>query len=104
MNRGEVWWVDLPPPVGRRPVLILTRAAAVAVRNQVVVAQVTTTRHGLACEVELTRADGMPQDCVINCDVLLTVEKRRFLGRITALSSNRMAEVHAALQFALELP
>lgn len=21
MNRGEVWWADLPPPMGRRPVL-----------------------------------------------------------------------------------
>jgi mRNA interferase MazF len=104
MNRGEVWWVDLPSPVGRRPVLILTRDAAVAVRNQVVVAQVTTTRHGLACEVELTRADGMPQDCVVNCDVLLAVEKRRFRRRITALSAARLPQVYDALRFALELP
>jgi mRNA interferase MazF len=60
MNRSEVWWADLPPPLGRRPVLILTRSAAVAVRDQVVVAQVTTTVHQLPCEVPLTRADGMP--------------------------------------------
>ena len=51
MDRGEVWWADLPPPVGRRPVLIVTRSAAVAVRNQVVVAQVTRTAHGMPCEV-----------------------------------------------------
>lgn len=39
MDRGEVWWADLPSPVGRRPVLIVTRSAAVAVRDQVVVAR-----------------------------------------------------------------
>jgi mRNA interferase MazF len=104
MNRGEVWWVDLPPPVGRRPALILTRSAAVAARNQLIVAQVTTTRHGLACEVALEKGDGMPQRCVVNCDVLLTVEKRRFQRRITTLSAARVAEVHDALRFALELP
>jgi len=54
MDRGEVWWADLPLPVGRRPVLIVTRSAAVGVRNQVVVAQVTRTAHGLPCEVALT--------------------------------------------------
>ena len=73
MNRAEVWWVELPPPVGRRPVLILTRPEAVNSRNQVVVAQVTRTVHGVACEVPLTPADGMPLACVVNCDVLLPI-------------------------------
>jgi mRNA interferase MazF len=75
MQRGEVWWADLPAPVGRRPVLILTRNAAVTARNQVVVAQVTRTRHSVASEVVLSQKDGMPADSVVNCDVLLTVPK-----------------------------
>lgn len=57
MQRGEVWWADLPAPVDRRPILILTRTAAVAARNQVVVAQITRTRHGVASEVVLTHID-----------------------------------------------
>jgi mRNA interferase MazF len=73
MDRSEIWWADLPPPIGRRPVLILTRSAAVAIRNQVVIAQVTTTAHNIPAEVALARADGMPRDCVVNCDVLMTV-------------------------------
>ena len=104
MDRGDIWWADLPPPVGRRPVLILTRSAAVAVRNQIVVAQVTRTIHGIAAEVPLTTADGMPRDCVINCDVLVTVPKLRLVRRMTRLSSAKMNEVHHALRFALELP
>lgn len=35
MRRGEVWWADLPAPVGRRPVLLLSRDRAYAVRNAI---------------------------------------------------------------------
>ncbi len=72
-------------------------------RNQLVVAQVTRTVRGLASEVRLTTADGMPQDCVVNCDVLLTVEKHLFQHYITPPSASRTAEVEAALKFALGL-
>jgi len=104
MDRAEVWWADLPQPLGRRPVLILTRSAAVKARSQVVVAQVTKTVHNLPSEVRLSRADGMPQDCVVNCDVLLTVPKARLARRITTLAPARMGEIHQALRFALDLP
>jgi mRNA interferase MazF len=104
MDRSEVWWADLPQPLGRRPVLILTRSSAVAKRNQVVVAQVTRTIHRVASEVALSQADGMPQPCVVNCDVLLTVPKDRLVRRVTKLSASRMDEVHQAIRFAIELP
>ena len=104
MDRGEVWWAELAPSVGRRPVLILTRSGAVPVRNQVVVAQITRTVHGIASEVPLARGDGMLMDCVVNCDVLLTVDKSRFVRRITARSPRKLDDVHAALRFALQLP
>ena len=38
MKRGEVWWANLPKPVGRRPVVLLSRNAAYAVRASVTVA------------------------------------------------------------------
>ncbi|MFM9963782.1 MAG: type II toxin-antitoxin system PemK/MazF family toxin [Planctomycetaceae bacterium] len=103
MTRGEIWWAELEQPIGRRPILILTRAAAVSARNQVVVAQITRTAHKLASEVPLTSADGMPKACVVNCDVLVTVSKKQFRNRITTLSSAKMAAVEQALKFALEL-
>lgn len=104
MDRGEVWWADLPQPVGRRPVLILTRSAAVAKRSQVVVAQITRTVHHVDSEVALTQAEGMPRSCVVNCDVLLTVPKDRLVRRVTTLSAEKMNQVQRALAFALELP
>lgn len=104
MDRSEIWWADLSHPRGRRPVLILTRSAAVAVRDQVVVAMVTRTTRGIAAEVPLKRADGMPRDCLVNCDVLLTLPKTHLARRITRLTPAKMDEVHQALRFALELP
>ena len=103
MQRGEVWWADLPAPVGRRPVLILTRDPVVNVRGQLVVAQITRTVHNIAAEAPLTARDGLPQDCVVNCDVLMTVPKNRLQRRITQLNSARMEEVANALRFALEI-
>ena len=103
MKRGEIWWAELAPPVGRRPVVILTRDTAVGVRNQLVVAQVTRSIHHLPVEVSLDRCDGMPKVCVINCDVLLTVPKSHFISHIVRLSPQKMLELEAALKHALEL-
>ena len=104
MDRGEVWWADLPQPVGRRPVLILTRSSAVAKRNQVDAAQITRTVHHLASEVPLSQSDGMPRASVVNCDVLLTIPKTRLVRQVTRLSPAKMDEVHRAIRFALDLP
>lgn len=51
MQRGEVWGADLPAPVSRRPVLLLSRNRAYTVRNAVTVAFVTTTIRNIPVEV-----------------------------------------------------
>jgi mRNA interferase MazF len=58
MKRGEVWWADLPAPIGRRPVLLLSRDRAYAVRTAITVAFITTTVRNIPVEVKLTIADG----------------------------------------------
>jgi mRNA-degrading endonuclease toxin of MazEF toxin-antitoxin module len=104
MDRAEVWLADLPAPYGLRPVLILSRSSAVRSRNQVVVAAITRTVHGVASEVSLTHAQGMKYECVVNCDTLLTIPKALLSRRITKLAGAKMDAVHKALRFALELP
>jgi mRNA interferase MazF len=52
----------------------------------------------------LSRANGMPRDCVVNCDALLTVPKNRSTGRITRLAPQKMNEVQLALKFAMQIP
>jgi len=83
VRRGEVWWADLPPPIGRRPVLLLSRDRAYTVRNAVTVAFLITTRRNIPVEVPLSSAaDGVPKDCVVNLDVINTIPKSAIASRI----------------------
>lgn len=104
MRRAEVWWADLPPPIRRRPVLLLSRDRAYSVRANVTFALITRTARNLPTEVSLGRADGMPGECVVNADDILTAPKSLLLDRITTLSPQKMTEVETAIKFALALP
>jgi mRNA interferase MazF len=103
MQKGEVWWAELPIPVGRRPVLLLSRDEAYAVRNAVTVAEITTTIRNIPVEVLLDLKDGMPQKCVVNLDTLATIRKDLLKTRITVLKEEKMNQVNAAVKFALAL-
>jgi len=103
MQRGEIWWADFPKPLGRRPVLLLSRNRAIQVRTNVIVAQVTTTIRDLPVEIPLGSAEGLPKRCVANCDVLMTVPKRVLAARAGLLSPEKLSAVRSALSFALGL-
>ena len=101
MRRGEVRWYKFPQPNKRRPVVILTRDSALEFLGEVTVAPITTTIRGIPTEVSLTKADGMPRDCVINLDHIQTVSQGRIGPLITKLSAEKMFPLRAALLFAL---
>ena len=103
MRRGEVRWANLPGPVGRRPVLLLSRNAAYRVRTSVTVAAITRTIRRIPVEVMLEQSDGMPAQCVVNLDDILTIPKALLEERITGLSGEKMALVNRAITFALAL-
>ena len=101
MKRGEVWWADLDPPVGRRPVVLLTRDEACRTRNQVTIGPVTTRVRGIPVEVELDREDGLPRVCVVNLDTIATIPKDRLDECIAQLRPEKMQAVDDAIRFAL---
>ena len=103
MRRGEIWWAELEPPAGRRPVVLLSRDEAYNVRLLVIVAPVTTRIRHIPSEVPLGIDDGMPQDCVANLDTITTIPKDCLQSRLTVLSTKRLKEVGAAIHFALGL-
>ena len=103
MKRGEVWWANLPPPLGRRPVVLLTRDSAYAVRLSVTVVPVTRRVRGLLAEVLLGPADGLPRPCVANADNINTIPKDSLQEYITTLSAAKLEAVEAAIRFALGL-
>lgn len=104
MIHGDIWWANLPQPSGRRPVLILTRTAALQHRQNVTVAPITRTLRNIPSEVKLTPADGVKVDCAVSLDELLTIRKVLLDKHIVRLSPGRMGAVYRALCFALQLP
>ena len=103
MRRGEVWWAELPDPAGRRPVVLLSRNEAYAVRELVTVAPISARVRGIPSEVPLGRADGLPKACAANLDTITTIPKQILTKRIAALEPGKMAAVERAVRFALGL-
>lgn len=104
MRKGEVWWADLPLPLGRRPVVLLSRDEAYAVRNAVTVAEVTSTIRGIPVEVNLGPEDGLPKKCVVNLDTIVTMRKELLIERITVLRNEKIEQINAAIKFPLSIP
>jgi len=103
MRRGEVWWAEQPDPIGRRPVILLSRDEAYEVRNAVTIAQVTTAIRNIPVEVLLDEKDGLPQKCAVNLDTITTIRKAILTKRICSLSSEKMGQIDKAIKFALAL-
>lgn len=101
MRQYEIRWADLPEPIGRRPVLLLTRTPAYAYLNKVVVAEVTRTVRGIPQEVRLGRPEGLRHASVVNLDNLHTVPTACLGNRAGLLSRPREREVKRALGYAL---
>ena len=101
MRRGEIWWAELELPIGRRPVVLLSRNEAYNVRSLVIVAPVTTRIRHIPSEVALGIDDGMPQDCVANLDTITTIPKDCLQSRLTVLSTQKLKEIESAIRFAL---
>ena len=100
MIQGDVCWHTFKEPNKRRPVLILTRNAAIASLASVTVAQITTSIRNLDSVVWLEESDGMYEVCAINLDNIQTVPKNKIGKVITHLSEERMQEVFEAIRFA----
>ena len=90
-------------PAGKRPVLVLSMDKAIGVRESVTVAQVTQTIRNIPTEVRLGLSDGLPKQCVVNTDVVLTLPKTAFIARICSLSARKLSAVSDAVKFAMDL-
>ena len=99
--RGEVWWCELPQ-VGRRPVVVLSRDAAIPRLRRTLIGPCTTVVRGLASEVVLEPdTDPIPRRSAINLDSVESVSVGVLAQRIGRLSDNRMRQVCAALEVAV---
>jgi mRNA interferase MazF len=103
MKRGEIRWYKFLPPDKKRPVLILTRDSVLEYLGEITIAPITTTVRNIPSEVFLSKTNGLPQDCAVNCDHLQTVSKAKIGPLITSLSPSKMISVGRAIRFALDI-
>lgn len=112
MQRGEIWWADLPTPVAsepgyRRPVLVIQSDDFNRSRIRTVIVAVMTSNLRLAEAPGnvLVRADetGLPQDSVVNVSQIITVDKSFLIEQVSQVSDHVMLLVEEGLRVVLGL-
>ena len=101
-RRGELWWCELPD-VGRRPVVVLSRDAAIPRLRRTLVAPCTTTIRGLPSEVVLEPGeDPIGRRSAVNLDAVESVSTAVLVDRLGTLGDARMRDICAALEVAID--
>ena len=112
INRGDVWWADLPEPTGsspgyRRPVVIIQSDVFNQTSlNTSIIALVSTN-----LELEKMRGNvllkkhqsGLPKDSVINVTQVFTLDKSLLHEFVETLSERKMEQVDEGLRLVLSL-
>jgi len=100
--RGEVWWCELPE-IGRRPVVVLSRDAAIPRLRRALIGPCTTTVRGIPTEVVLEPPeDPIPLVSVVNLDSVESVSVGTLVERLGRLGDARMHQICAALEIAVD--
>jgi len=100
--RGDVWWCELPE-IGRRPVVVLSRDAAIPRLRRALIGPCTTTIRGIPTEVPLEPPDDpIPLASVVNLDALESVSIGTLVERVGRLGDDRMHEICEALEIAVD--
>lgn len=99
--RGEVWWCELAE-VSRRPVVVLSRDAAIPRLRRALIGPCTTTIRGIPSEVVLDPGeDPIPRRSAVNLDSVESVSVGVLVERLGRLSDDRMREICDALAVAV---
>ena len=99
---GELWWCEMAE-IGRRPVVVLSRDAAIPRLGRTLVAPCTTTIRGLASEVVLEPgSDPIPRRSAVNLDSIESVSVAVLIDRLGRLADTRMRAICAALEVAVD--
>jgi mRNA interferase MazF len=96
-----VWWGEAPDTKGR-PFLVVSRDAANAVMQRVLVAPVSRRVRGVPSELPLGRDEGLPVESVASFDNLRPFPKAMLVRRLGALGPDRRHEICAVAAATLD--
>jgi mRNA interferase MazF len=112
MYRGEIWWANLPAPIGsepgyRRPVLIIQDDTFNQSRISTIIVAIITSNTQLAQSpgnvLLPSQATGLPKDSVANVSQILTVDKTFLVERVGVLPESLQEEIDEGLRAVLYL-
>jgi mRNA interferase MazF len=112
IQRGEIWWADIPAPRRsepgyRRPVLVVQADSFNRSRIQTAIVAVMTSNVELAGApgnvLVPARSAGLPKDSVVNVSQLLTVDRSFLIEHAGTLPPRLQRFVDAGLQRVLQL-
>jgi mRNA interferase MazF len=112
MCRGEIWWANLPDPVGsepgyRRPVLVIQDDTFNQSRISTVIVVIITSNIQLAeapGNVLVPRGvSGLSRDSVVNVSQIFTIDKTFLAERIGSLPDYLQEEIDKGLRTVLYL-
>jgi len=112
IKRGEIWWADLPEPIGSspgfsRPVLIVQSDSFNKTNLNTSIVALITTNLDLAemkgnVLFKKNQSD-LPKDSVLNVTQIFTIDKRLLVEYVGAVSERKMEQVEKGLRLVLSL-
>ena len=112
VERGQIWWADLPEPKGsspgyQHPLVIIQSDDFNSTKLNTVIGAVITSNLDLAempGNVLLKKEQSeLPQDSVINVTQLITIDKSELLEYVAMLSERKLRQIEKGLRLVLAL-
>jgi len=112
MQRGDVWWADLPEPSGstpgfRRPVLLIQADAFTRSRIATVIGIVLSSNLRLANAPGNifvgALESGLPKDSVVNVSQIITIDKMMLDEYVGHLSDRLLTQVEQGIRLVLDV-
>lgn len=112
MYRGEVWWANLPDPVGsepgyRRPVVVVQDDTFNQSRISTVIVVIITSNLQLAAApgniLLPSGISGLSRDSVVNVSQIITVDKAFLVERVGSLPDDLLEVLNEGLRTVLYL-
>jgi len=106
ISQGDIWWADLPAPVGsgpgfRRPVVVVQGDAFNRSRISTVVCVPLTTNTRWAfvpgCVLLTAHITGLPQDSIANASQVISLDKALLTEHVGKLTRTKLELVLASL-------
>jgi mRNA interferase MazF len=112
VERGEIWWVDLPEPRGSspgylHPIVIaqadfLSKTAINTVIGIVITSNLTLAEMPGNVLIE-KKQSGLPKDSVVNVTQIVTFDKSQLLEFAGKISERKMEQIDAGVRLVLSL-